>query len=391
MEPPCQGRQILGSPSFCNHPHRSASPQCGAWFGAARGSQRACAPWYGPWGADSVLVPSPSALEWVDGTKCRQNEKRRESGSTQLIRPANVDSSASLASGRLAGSHLERLPTEFLEQILQLLIPTGTVMHVFPTHQGRRQHLFAVHYISPGEHGIGFGDTTRGLQTLPLVYQRLKDMTYEVFYGRNQFVFEIAARPLTSRVELSRLNAGFSDTLHQFSARSKDITRTWCRVVERGAFTPLALAPLGPAAVSRMRNMALVINIPSSEGKRTDWHHLTIRLSDFARAVAASDPSCQSRRKLMIHVTVAGQGAHRGPHLSDCLMVTGEECLTVGFRFCDDDDPGAPELANECREEIEEMLRPLRMLSGWGTVEMSGLVHENFAAELQRQAMATAG
>lgn len=107
----------------------------------------------------------------------------------------------------LAGEHNGRalfatLPNEVLAEILQYLIPAGKGYHFSPCTK-KHENADSIHYLSsPSPFLDNAAPGMPQLVSLALTSRIFQDVAYGLFYGRNQFVFEIAARTLTSHVDV---------------------------------------------------------------------------------------------------------------------------------------------------------------------------------------------
>ncbi|KAF2717203.1 hypothetical protein K431DRAFT_160813 [Polychaeton citri CBS 116435] len=97
------------------------------------------------------------------------------------------------------------LPTEIILQIFELVISTGGVYHFTKVgKQGAKREAISVFEARPN---VAWSKRKErdmiGPTTLALTCRRFRDISYSVFYGRNNFALELGLKPLTSYIAVS--------------------------------------------------------------------------------------------------------------------------------------------------------------------------------------------
>lgn len=285
--------------------------------------------------ANVILVPTPCAL---DNAHTRPNPSAESLGS----RAAEGASSTSPAN---RSTRILDLPTEILLHIFRLLLPEGEVFHFTPTAR-KNIRAVSIHRISPSGSPMPHApeDRLRSLPTLSVICSRLTDIAYTIFFGSNQFVFEIASVKITSNISCMDPNM-----------------ESWHQLVNT---KPDGLAPLTNIAAHYLTSLTLCVFLTSRKPEDYEWK----RLEKFVRQIAEALENNNNLKTLSIQLGVATIVGRRRD--SKALELTSANGLHMRIRK-DDAYPRAPA---ETLQRLEGVITPLLALQGLKERQISGLL-----------------
>lgn len=195
-------------------------------------------------------------------------------------------------------SAISSLPTELLVKILEHLVPADHIFHFSPTSCTTEDgpSAVSVHQL------CGSGDWQPGfdISKLALTCQRLRDVSYGLWYGRNQFIIELATVALTSEVQLG------VEVPTTVDIEDRERSLSWSRVCSRGLLpTP---CPSSSFTMRYITDLTICINLSSSNSSQAEHLELSQQLRSLVtcfgddasnlRRLAVSLDVCRKHYKL---------------------------------------------------------------------------------------------
>ena len=258
-------------------------------------------------------------------------------------------------------NRLLELPTEILLDVFRFLLPVGQVFHFMPTTKSNYR-LVSVHRLFPND-GVIPGsekDKLNLLSTLSTVCQRLTALAYSVFFGENQFVFEIATAALTSAVRCAVPNLA-----------------SWNKVIHA---KPDGIAPLGNIGARYIKDLTLCVLLPCQRPTRHEWKRLENSILSIAQVFEGSG---HDLRSLVVDVGLGRRAVKRVT--TDRLEVSSSNGLRMQVRNIENE--GGVEPQN--MERLARLMALLVFMEGVKDLRLSGLLTAEtmraYKAELQKR------
>lgn len=248
-------------------------------------------------------------------------------------------------------SSISSLPAELLVNIFEHLVPAGRVFHFSPTSRKSGGELsVSVHTL------CGSNDWQPGfnLSALALVCQRFRDISYGLWYGRNQFVIELATTSITSEVRL----ANEVETSVEFEDNERKLP--WNRVCSKGPIS--AFYPSTPFTLRYIANLNICINLTTTNSSGAERRELREQLRSI---VACFEDDASTLRQLSVSLDACEQ-QHRS-FRSRRLEISGSP-PRIGLR----EHMSVAQSANVTSRQhviLEKLVQPLFQLRGVGKVE----------------------
>ena len=254
-------------------------------------------------------------------------------------------------------ARLSDMPTEILLQIFYYLIPTGQIFHFTPALKTSIQVVSVHRLMLANSQAPGVCDDIQAvLPRLSLVCRRLMDIAYTIFYGGNQFIFEIATQPLTSYVQCTSSCVG-----------------SWNKIIRS---KPGCLPPLGSVSMRYLTKLTICISLIYRMPRDSEWDQLTRRVREIADAF---EESSNELKGLVVNVDFAQRKATR--FITDLLEVDTSQDLWMNVKT--NRVVQAPRGASKIRARVASLVEPLKCLSGLQELEMTGMAAAEKAAKLE--------
>ena len=294
-------------------------------------------PFHGLDSSISIVIPSPLALDSV---------RLHTNYGIEQLKPLIVATTSSDPPSDQSSRLLE-LPNEILLTMFRFLLPDGQVFHVTPTSK-KKIRATSIHRLSsrgsPLPHASE--DRLRGLPILSTVCRRLTDITYAVFFGENQFVFEIASGGITSHV------------------RSVDHDlESWYKIVRT---KPMGLSPLSQISARYLTNLTLCISLTGRHPGGYEWKCLRESLQ---RIVGLFQESKHELKMLSVHVGIAQRFGRRTD--SNALEIDTTNGLHMRIR---NDEVARRNIPAATIKTLANVVVPLMALEGVRETQISGLI-----------------
>ena len=320
---------------------------------------------HGPW----ICNGSGRKVYYLPNLPSENSEIRVPNDSESALKRSAAQSSPETRSVWHNTVSSPHLPTEVWLRILLFALPHDETFHFTPHNKFKprmRSWTICVHRLMlsdvnhPSTRGPGtVHDLLPNVSNLSLVCRRFMDMTYEIFYGGNNFFFEIAYHQLTSSM------MGFSQSWHG----------SWYKVI---VSCPDALAPLSDTVARYLTSLTLVVSVLAGDANNREWKRLEQRMkmiADIFRGriyslkrlfIDVGFIKCETYQRRKLYITDRLEG-YRSPWL--ILKLTSNHWNVAK--------------AHDARTKMraEQLIRPLRCLEGLREVQMIGAVdHEDVSS-----------
>lgn len=245
-------------------------------------------------------------------------------------------------------SRLLELPTELLLHIFGFLLPRAQIFHFMPTTKSNYR-LISIHRIFR-KNGIvttSEEDKQNSLSALSSICRRLTMIAYSVFFGENQFVFEIATAGLTSVVRCIETDLA-----------------SWNKVIRAELE---GLAPLGYIGARYIKHLTLCVSLTCRLPTRHEWRRLEDSILRIAQVFEGSEYDIRS-----LTVDVGFGRRTRKRVTTNRLEVSSSNGLRMQVRNIGN-EAGKEPMARTM-DKLVRLIAPVIFMEGVKDLQMSGIL-----------------